>query len=264
MTGPIERIAELLEADEPRLDQLMAVIASVDDSPPSEASVVEHLDRLADGMATNSDAGNLLAQIFGTLGFRGNTEHYYDARNSLIHHVLERRIGIPLTLAVVAIELARRCDRTLRAIGMPGHVLLGAVNPSGTEQDEVWFDPFAGGRTLTRSGCEEIFLAINPGAPFHDSYLSAMPASMIIGRTLENLRGACLQNGNRSQLAAVLRLRAGMPGAPLEFRIEYSEVLAAIGRHDAAAQERDLLASLQPEAAERHQLEARRLRTHRN
>ncbi len=197
MAGPSERIAKLLDADEPRLDRLMAVVASVDRSPPTETSIVEHLDRLADEMATTNDVGELLAEVFGTLGFRGNTEHYYDARNSLIHHVLGRRVGIPLTLAVMAVELARRCDQRLQAIGMPGHVLLGSGTVSGAEEDDRWFDPFAGGRPLTRSGCEEIFRAVNPQAPFHDRYLTAMPARMIVARTLENLRGACLQNGNR-------------------------------------------------------------------
>lgn len=258
MTGPIERIAELLEADEPRLDQLMAAIASIDDSPPSEASIVQHLDRMAGDAAACSEPGDALSRVFGTLGFRGNTSRYYDVRNSLIHHVLERRVGIPLTLAVVAVELARRWGITLTAVGMPGHVLLG------TPDGDRWFDPFVGGRSLTRAGCEEIFRFIHPDTPFDDGYLEAMTAQMVVGRTLENLRGACLQAGNRSQLAAVLELRAALPFTPVEFRVEYATTLAAIGRYDAAAGERDLLASLQPAQADHHRLEARRLRIHRN
>lgn len=258
MTGPSERISELLEADEPRLDQLMAAVASVDDSPPSEADIVEHFDRLARDAAACSEPGEALSEVFGTLGFRGNNSRYYDVRNSLIHDVLERRVGIPLTLAVVAVELARRWGVTLTAVGMPGHVLLG------TSDGEQWFDPFVGGRPLTRAGCEEIFHSIHPDTPFDDGYLEAMTAQMVVSRTLENLRSACLRAGNRSQLAAVLELRAALPFTPVQFRVEYAMTLAAIGRYDAAAGERDRLASLQPAEADHHRLEARRLRTHRN
>jgi regulator of sirC expression with transglutaminase-like and TPR domain len=258
MTGAIERLLDLLESEEPPLDRLMAVLASIDDAPPSEASVVERFDFLASGFSSCSDPDEILAEVFGSLGFRGNTDAYYDIRNSLIHHVLQRRVGIPLTLAVVAVELARRCGITLTAIGMPGHVLLG------TQSDDRWFDPFAGGRSLTRAGCEELFHSIRPDLPFHDRYLTAMPAATIVGRTLENMRAASLHHGDRSRLAAVLRLRAALPGAPVEFRVEYAMTLAAIGRYDAAAAERDVLTTLHPERADQHRLEARRLRSHRN
>lgn len=252
------RLAELLVADQPQLDRLMAVVASVDRAPPSEASIVTRFDDLASELASGTDVDDVVHHVFGTLGFRGNTGHYYDARNSLIHHVLERRLAIPLTLSVVAIEIGRRLGVTLTAVGLPGHVLLG-IGEYGT-----WFDPFAGGRSLTRSDCEHIFHSMRPDAAFSDAHLDDMSTTTIIARTLENLRVACLRSGNLSQMASVLSLRASLPGAPLEFRIEYSGALASLGRYDAAADQRDLLAGLQPSRADHHALEAKKLRAHRN
>lgn len=252
------RIAALLSEEKPRLDRLMAVVASVDRSPPTEQEVVDHLDDLAALLGAPNDTEELLAGVFGSLGFRGDTRNYYDQRNSLVHRVLERRVGIPLSLAVVATELGRRVGRVLRPIGMPGHVLLG------TDDGERWFDPFAGGTPLTRGDCEAMFHRLQPDASFNDRYLDAMPAPTVVARTVENLRVAHLRSGNRAQLAAVLALRAGLPGAPPEFRLEYAAVLASLGRYDAAAAERDLLASLQPARADHHRNESKKLRAHRN
>lgn len=258
MAGAVERITQLLQADTPPLDRLMAAVASVDAAPPTEQDVVNRLDDLAARLGRPETATDLLAEVFGSLGFRGNTSDYYDARNSLLHHVIDRRTGIPLSLAVVAAELGRRVGHSLQPVGMPGHVLLAV------ERNDQWFDPFAGGAPLTRSGCEAIFRALQPDAPFHDRYLDPMPAATVVARTVENLRVAHLRSGDRSALVPVLGLRADLPGAPPEFRLEYAAVLASLGRYDAAALERDQLASLQPTRAEHHRSEAARLRAHRN
>lgn len=257
MPGAVERIAQLLESDTPQLDRLMAVVASVDASPPTEDEVVHRLDTLAGELGSPADTNELLSGVFGSLGFRGNTSSYYDARNSLLHRVLDRRVGIPLSLAVVATELGRRLGCDLQPIAMPGHVLLG-------EGNEQWFDPFAAGAPLTRIECETLYRSLRPDAPFHDGYLDPMPAATVVARTLENLRVAHLRTGNRSALAAVLHLRADLPGAPPEFRLELAAVLASLGRYDAAALERDQLAHLQPTRADHHRSEAERLRAHRN
>jgi regulator of sirC expression with transglutaminase-like and TPR domain len=257
MAGPVERIVELLQADVPPLDRLMVAVASVDRPPPTEDEVVEHLDTLAAQLEPVGSLTDLLSGVFGSLGFRGNTSNYYDARNSLLHRVLDRRVGIPLSLAVVASELGRRLGFELRPIGMPGHVLLGS-------ESGEWFDPFAAGAPLTRSECETMYRTLRPDAPFHHRYLEAMPAGTVVARTVENLRVAHLRSGNRSALADVLRLRADLPGAPPEFRLESAAALASLGRYDAAAAERDLLATLQPARADRHRNEAKKLRAHRN
>lgn len=258
MAGAAERIRALLRTGNPPLDRLMAVVASVDPAPPTEQEIVDRLDELAALLGAPATTDDLLAGVFGTLGFRGNTTNYYDPRNSLLHRVIERRVGIPLSLAVVAAELGRRLGHDVRPIGMPGHVLLGF------EDGDRWFDPFAGGALLTRDECEAMFGASQPGAAFQDRYLDPMPAATVVARTVENLRAAHLRSGNRARLTAVLGLRADLPGAPPEFRLEYAAALASLGRYDAAASERDLLARLQPTRADHHRYEASKLRAHRN
>jgi regulator of sirC expression with transglutaminase-like and TPR domain len=250
-----ERFIQLMMTDAPPLDRIMAVIAATDPAAPSEEEIVSRLDDLA-RQITGFDPKTVVTGVFGGLGFTGNAANYYDARNSMIHHVLDRRLGIPLTLAVVAAEIARRRGVTLRAIGMPGHVLLGSV--------DGWHDPFAGGASLDLDDCKRIFHTIHPDAPFLDRYLHPMTETSIAARTLENLRLAGMGSGNLAQLAAVLELRALVPDAPVNHRMEYARVLEALGRYDLAAEQRDLLAELLPKRADHHIGEAARLRAHRN
>jgi len=257
-TEPFDRTArfiELMMTDAPRLDQIMAAIAATDPAAPSEERIVAQLDDLASEVK-GSDPTSVVTNVFGGLGFTGNAANYYDARNSMIHHVLDRRLGIPLTLAVVAAEIARRRGVTLRAIGMPGHVLLGSV--------DGWHDPFAGGAALDLDDCKQIFRRIHPDAPFLDRYLHPMTETAIAARTLENLRLAGMGSGNLAQLASVLELRTLVPEAPVNHRMEYARILEALGRYDLAAEQRDLLAELLPKRADHHIDEATRLRVHRN
>lgn len=250
-----ERFIELMMTDAPPLDRIMATIAATDPAAPSEEEIVTQLDELAE-QVNGSTPTAVVTSVFGGLGFTGNSANYYDARNSMIHSVLQRRLGIPLTLAVVAAEIARRCDVTLRAVGMPGHVLLAS--------SDGWHDPFAGGASLDIDACKRIFHTIHPDAPFRDGYLRPMTETAIAARTLENLRVAGMGSGNLAQLAAVLELRALVPDAPVDYRMEYARVLEALGRYDMAAEQRDLLAELLPKRADHHINEAARLRVHRN
>lgn len=250
-----ERFSELVSSPNPPLDLLMAAVASAEPTAPPAAELVHRLDQQA-AQINGTDPDAIIVGTFGTLGFTGNAANYYDARNSLLHHVLERRLGIPLSLAVVAIELGRRHGVDLQAIGMPGHVLLAAGG--------AWFDPFAGGAALERADCERIFQAMHPGAPFSDAYLEPMTSTAIAGRTLENLRIATMGSGNLSMLVSILAMRADVPGAPIDHRMELARALAAVGRYDQAADQRDRLAELTPNRIEHHRSEAVRLRAHRN
>lgn len=251
----LDRFRTLLADPSVTLDRIMAVIASIDPDAPSEDEIVAALDDLAADVDASTPATIVLA-VFGGLGFTGNAANYYDAQNSLIHRVLRRRLGIPLTLAVVTIEIARRHDVVVHAVGMPGHVLLGSA--------EGWHDPFAGGAPLDREGCERIFRHIHPDAPFQTSYLQTMSTTAIAARTLENLRVAAMGSGDLSQLASVLELRAEVPDAPVDHRMEYARLLELLGRYDLAAEQRDHLAGLLPLRADHHLAEAVRLRHHRN
>src|SRR6202022_2435059 len=87
--------------------------------------------------------------MFEELQFKGNREEYYDPRNSFLNEVIDRRVGIPITLAVLYVAVGERAGLPVRGVGMPGHFLV-AYAPSSP--GEVFIDVF-NGRTLTREEC---------------------------------------------------------------------------------------------------------------
>ncbi len=95
--------------------------------------------------------------MFNVEGFRGNRDNYYDPKNCLLNHVIDEKRGIPITLAIVYAEIARRLGHGLRGVGMPGHYLLAA----GRGASEVFIDPFNNGGLLSRKECLGIALRGN-------------------------------------------------------------------------------------------------------
>jgi regulator of sirC expression with transglutaminase-like and TPR domain len=237
---PTERFAELLArpAAAIPLDELAALIA-VHAHPGLDPGVVlKGLDRLADGVATPTLDG-VRTHLFTDLGFSGNVRDYYDPRNSYLDDVLDRRLGIPISLAVVMVEVGRRVGVPLLGIAMPGHFLVrDATDPSR------FVDPFARGRLLDRAGCADAFHRVQgPDAPFEDRFLEPVSTAAIIGRMLANLRSYVASRGDRRDLAWILRLRTLLPDTPVEERAELASVLTLMGDFAAAAGELDLVAA---------------------
>ena len=83
--------------------------------------------------------------MFQEEGLRGNAGEYYDPRNSFLNEVLDRKIGIPITLSVIYIEVGRRLGLSLVGVGFPGHFL---VKHLGVDGEQI-LDPFVGGATLS-------------------------------------------------------------------------------------------------------------------
>lgn len=154
------------------------------------------LDRLANGAAPRlrtaaSDVERVRALIdflAGEQQFRGNQDDYYDRRNSFLNEVLDRRIGIPITLALVYIEVARRLDLPVVGVGFPGHFLAKYAGAA-----DVVFDPFFG-RVLTEPDCAARLRAVlGADAPFDRRYLRAATAREVLVRILRNLKQIHLQ-----------------------------------------------------------------------
>lgn len=126
-----------------------------------------------------------VVRVFGAyltrLGFHGDREHYGDPENSFLNRVLDRKLGIPVTLGVVYLVLARRLHVPLLGIGFPGHFLIRY----GSASTGMYVDPFAEGRVLTAEGCEE--LAVQQGRRFHQHDLEVVTDRQILGRMLRNL-----------------------------------------------------------------------------
>ncbi len=145
------------------------------------------LDSMSQNFKTQVDRQNLKGRelieslnhyFFDDLGFAGNKDAYYDPDNSYINQVLDRRIGIPISLSLVYLLIARRLRIPVVGISMPGHFLL-------QYNDSLFIDAFEKGQLLNRGECVQ-FLMTN-GFGFHPAYLSPTPTRFMLVRMLTNL-----------------------------------------------------------------------------
>lgn len=154
--------------------------------------------------------------LFEDLGFRGNETDYYDPRNSFLNQVIERRMGIPITLSLVYLEIAQRLDFPMMGVGMPGHFL---IRPTLDEM-EVFVDPFNAGAVLFPEDCQERLSEVY-GSPvaMRPEYLQVVSTHHFLARMLTNLKMIYLNRGDLEQtLAAVERILLLFPNAVRERR----------------------------------------------
>jgi regulator of sirC expression with transglutaminase-like and TPR domain len=142
----------------------------------------------------------LVDHLHGASGFRGNSESYFDPENSFINVVLERRLGIPITLALVYVEVARRCGVFARGVGFPGHFLVRVDD----RHDSAVIDPFFGGEVLDRRGLASLLQRVAPRMTLRDEMLDPVNARQFAARMLMNLRGIYAARGAAGRLLAVL------------------------------------------------------------
>ncbi len=152
--------------------------------------------------------------LYQEWGFAGNREDYYDARNSFLNDVLERRTGIPITLAIVYISIAERLGMQARGVGFPGHFLVRIDEP-----EEMLIDPFAGA-VVTRAECAtRLRAAAGAEVPLDPELLDPTPARQILARLLRNLKQIWLAHEDWPRaLACAERILVLAPDAPLELR----------------------------------------------
>jgi regulator of sirC expression with transglutaminase-like and TPR domain len=156
--------------------------------------------------------------LFDDEKFKGNRPQYYDARNSYLNDVLDRRLGIPITLSVLAIAVGQRAGLDVYGVGLPGHFVAKAVDEETGE--EVIFDPFHRGRILTPVMCEGLVTAVT-GEPFEATpdALQPCPPGFIAHRILNNLKGIYLRQPDYPRAARVMeRLLQLDPGDPTQRR----------------------------------------------
>ena len=132
-------------------------------------------------------------------GFKGNKRHYGDPRNSFINEVLQRKLGIPITLSVILIETADRLGISLFGIGLPGHFVVGgyADEDRYRKNRPILIDPFNHGKQLSLEECSQL-IAHTTGykGPFQEGWLQPTPTIMILIRMLNNLRIAFMRQEN--------------------------------------------------------------------
>ena len=261
MNGPMNReearrrFEEMIrrEEGEIELDRAALLIAAEEYPGLDIDKCLAQLDLFADGARRRQDQrAEPLARILGLnhylfdeLGFNGNVEDYYDARNSFLNDVLDRRTGIPITLSVVYIEVARRLGLPVVGVGMPGHFIVKYAEGEA----EILIDPFGGGRLLSEEGCREKVREMYGGAlGFHPSFLEAVTKRQILLRMLQNLKGIYARaSDHHKTLGVVERALLVSPDAPAEVR-DRGLVYAGLGRYAQALADLDDYLRRQPQA----------------
>lgn len=130
-------------------------------------------------------AAALADYLFGQAGFTGNAAEYWDPKNSYLNEVLDRRLGIPISLSVIYIEIANQLGIPAYGVGLPGHFIVGVQDEAGP----IYLDPFHGGRTLSQEDCADLVRTTTgyEGA-FQPAWLTPVDPLEIIVRMLNNLR----------------------------------------------------------------------------
>ena len=143
-----------------------------------------HAPKCDPRQSPHDNIANLNRLLFEEEKFTGNEEDYDDPRNSYLNDVLDRKAGIPITLALVYQEVARRCGLPVVGVGFPGHFLAKYLAAS----EEILLDPYHGGAILTLQDCEEKLKAqFGEETEFRPSFLAVSPPKQTLTRMLNNL-----------------------------------------------------------------------------
>jgi regulator of sirC expression with transglutaminase-like and TPR domain len=233
------RIAEVAAAlqialDAPGNDLAPAALAIARVEYPSLDSqpYLETLDRMGEEAHARIGTATSLPQeetvrafneyLYDEQGFAGNRERYDDPRNSFLNEVLDRRTGIPISLAVIYLEVARRAGLRVDGVNFPGHFLLRAGQPTAAEpgSDAVIIDPFHGGAQLSSYDCRQLLRQhIGDDAAFDTALLLPATRHDIIVRMLVNLKRLYVRMRSFPQARFISTLLLGVdPSAISELR----------------------------------------------
>jgi len=240
------RFAALLERDPIPLDEAALAVAEEEYPRLEPDEYLVRLDTLAERVRRKAPLGRsatalhaLRKVLFEEEGYRGNEADYGDPRNSFLNEVLDRRLGLPITLSLVYIEVARRAGLELHGVGFPGHFLAKYTSATGVE---VYVDAFHGGEMLSADECVARYRARTGGRDLDRRHLAAVAPRQILARLLYNLKRTYLERRDDVRAWWVLdRILLLAPGQ-LEALRDRGLVTARLGV--AAAAERDLEAYL--------------------
>lgn len=223
---PIAAFGELMHRPDPPLDEALFLVSSALGPPLDLIGQLARLDELAAACESPTVEGVLRHLFQGPAAFRGDRSTYDDPQNSRLDRVVDRRRGLPITLAAVAMEVGRRLGVTLVGVGMPGHFLVARIEPSG-ERPWRWFDCFDGGRELDADGCRDLYQQVSGGDRRFDSqWLEAVGTRQIVIRVLTNLKAAARRRGDMELLRRVMRLRMTLSELALAEDDEMARLMA--------------------------------------
>ena len=224
-----ERWKQIVAAPEEEIDLVeAALVVAAHEYPGLDVLAYRaRLDGLADALKRRlrRDIGptdTLIAlnrYLFDEIGFRGNVDDYYDPRNSYLNEVLDRRLGIPITLSLIHVEVGRRIGLALHGVSFPGHFLVKCIMRNGA----VVLDPYERGASLSLEDLQQRLKVLRGGAmPAPDmvgQMLAAAGKKSILARLLRNLKGVYRERKDLPRaLACADRVISLEPGAAEEYR----------------------------------------------
>jgi regulator of sirC expression with transglutaminase-like and TPR domain len=199
------------------------VIAASEYPALDAAGYLARLDALARRARSTKGAADPLGQLhrlreclFEEEGFAGNSADYFDPRNSYLNEVLDRRLGIPITLSLVLIEVGRRLGLVMEGIGLPGHFITGAR----VGGEHVLLDPFNAGSILTGEACGEVVArALGRPVELTASHFAPVSDRQFLTRMLANLKAIYWRREAWDKVVPVIdRLLVLNPAAAAEWR----------------------------------------------
>jgi regulator of sirC expression with transglutaminase-like and TPR domain len=208
---PIQDFARLMQRaeEEFNLDEAALLIARTEYPHLNVPDQLGRLDALAFRLLCDLSRPaieiieSLNKLLFEKEQFRGNEEEYDDPRNSYLNDVLDRKLGIPISLSLVYIEVARRHDLAVMGVSFPGHFLV----KYRTDHNEILIDPYRRGRILTRQDCQELLKAqFGDEAELKPEYFAASTKKQILARMLNNLKGSYVRRHDFTRVLTVIQL----------------------------------------------------------
>ncbi|HJM88716.1 MAG TPA: transglutaminase-like domain-containing protein [Dehalococcoidia bacterium] len=199
---PLARAALLIaRAENPTVD-IDAYEQRLDDL---STALRERLSTKTDPTTRGSAAANFL---FRELGFAGNETEYDDPRNLLFDEVLERRTGVPVTLAILYVEVCQRAGLAASAVGLPGHVV---TRNDELDDDPRYIDVFNGGQALSAEDCERLVQeTYGRQVKFGDYFLTSITPRQVLQRLLHNLKARALQSADDERAGRAMDLLLAM------------------------------------------------------
>jgi regulator of sirC expression with transglutaminase-like and TPR domain len=250
--------AALLAVEDDRipLAEAALTIARIEYPILEYAPYLDILDQLAARVQARLSSTAESAEIISALnhvlfvehGFRGNREDYYDPRNSFLNDVLERKTGIPITLALVYVEVARRLGFLLFGVGMPGHFLLKHYDQDGRE---TLLDAFDSGRIMTAEDCQRRLNEVYAGQlPLQSEFLLPVTRRQMLTRMLNNLKGIYLSSRNLKRALAVVDLVLAIyPRSPEDVR-QRAGLRYGLGHLRGAIEDLEMYLKMAPDASD--------------
>jgi regulator of sirC expression with transglutaminase-like and TPR domain len=214
----------------------------------------EHMLSLKGRTAKLAKRPDAIAQVehfnqlfFGKWGFHGNTEEYYDPRNSFLNDVIDRRTGIPITLALLYVDIARGgAGIDLVSVGMPGHFLAGF-----NHREDLYIDVFDAGALLTLLECGKSAEAIIPELKFEPGHMYRVGRRTIISRMLRNLINIYIEQANFAKALHSIEMILCVDGDTPEWMRQRGLIFAATQQFGAAVTHLERYLECAPNAPDR-------------